>query len=188
MKLSEALLLYTKKGYRDELEQKLSFYKGLDNLERAVTLAVSGQIPIHGHSDRTRLDNHQFRIRLEARDAILNVVPDIKRDLLGAGDFDSIFKVIERYKARVKWLGDLWSYDTALRITAFYGQRPQVVAMQSGVVDGAKKLMGVQRLRGRFLSADQFPALIGQTLKPHEIENFLCVGNKQGWFDNIIID
>jgi hypothetical protein len=80
---------------------------------------------------------------------------------------------------KIRGLGDLWSYDTALRIafnrgSAFY---PQAVFVQGGVLKGVRKIFTKKPLKGRTLPLEMFPKEL-QQLQPFELENFLCIWGK----------
>ncbi len=92
-----------------------------------------------------------------------------------AKSFEEIFAITEEVRKAIHGLGHLWSYDTALRIGFHKRVYPTEVYVQSGVVDGVKKLN--KHLKGRSLAMSAFPPEL-QKLTPYEVENFLCVWGK----------
>lgn len=73
-------------------------------------------------------------------------------------------------------LGDLWSYDTALRIGFYLRKYPKDVYIQRGVITGVIKLFG-NNPRERKIQKFLFPQEL-QELESYEIENFLCIWGK----------
>jgi hypothetical protein len=102
------------------------------------------------------------------------------KEIQKAKSFIDLFAVTEDIKSSEKGLGDLWSYDTAMRLAFNRGRLlyPRVVFIQAGVVKGVKKIFPQKRLRERNMPVTVFPKTI-QQLAPFEIENFLCVWGRQ---------
>ncbi len=82
----------------------------------------------------------------------------------------------------MRGLGDLWAYDTTLRIGACIGANtglatmsPTDVYLQSGARRGAIELQGKWVLgQRRIAPLDEFRQDFWG-LKPYEFENFLCI-------------
>jgi len=72
----------------------------------------------------------------------------------------------------VRGLGDLYIYDTALRLGSFLKLSPKHVYLHAGTRAGARAL-GL-KLSEDFLRVTALPKTI-QVLEPHEIEDFLCI-------------
>lgn len=101
------------------------FYRGLPFSE-AIMYGASAAGP-YG-----RTDPHQRRIGVKrlrrSAEIMLKRLPEIRK----ARSFADLFTITEAVRAEMHGLGDLWSYDTALRIAfnrgaAFY---PQAVFVQ----------------------------------------------------------
>lgn len=88
--------------------------------------------------------------------------------------FEEIF--VQTEKVRLSTLthriGDLWSYDTALRIGFNLNIYPTTVYLQTGAKKGASHLINRKLKRSEPIEA--FPTEF-HSLKPHQIENLLCV-------------
>jgi hypothetical protein len=148
------------------------FYRGLPFAE-AITYGASAAGP-YG-----KIDPHQRRIGVKRlqRSAEIQVkrLPQIRN----ARSFADLFMITVEVRLQMRGLGDLWSYDTALRIAfnrgaSFY---PQAVFVQRGVLKGVRKIFTRRPARGRTLPVDIFPKEM-QRLQPFELENFLCVWGK----------
>jgi hypothetical protein len=158
------------------LRETEDYYKKL-NLADAVEQAVLGQSP--KSSSKTHMDSHQRRVGYEACKAGLKELLEInkKTPLAKCKSFEDIFNITEQVKRNTARLGDLWSYDTALRIGFNLGLYPKQVYTQAGVVKGVKKALNGKLPKGRSLPLNIFPIEI-QKLQPFEAENFLCIWGK----------
>jgi hypothetical protein len=74
---------------------------------------------------------------------------------------------------RVRGLGELYCYDTALRIGAKLELLPQMVFLHRGTRDGARAL-GHTDYRSANIDPHTLPRELHQ-LHPYEIEDFLCI-------------
>lgn len=101
------------------------------------------------------------------------------KDFKACKTFEDIIAITDEVKNTTKGLGDLWSYDTALRIGFQKKVYPKKVYIQAGVKKGYKKILN-QNPKNRFEEKNKFPKEL-QILEPYEIENFLCIwgNNKQ---------
>jgi hypothetical protein len=72
-------------------------------------------------------------------------------------------------------LGELYFYDTALRIGAKLGVLPQAVYLHAGTRAGATTLGLI--VDGSVLLKSELPEL-PQKLQPHEVEDVLCIYKK----------
>ncbi|MBK6008680.1 hypothetical protein JJB11_21475 [Ramlibacter ginsenosidimutans] len=83
-------------------------------------------------------------------------------------EFDDLIALIEQLLGNVERAGDLYFYDTALRL----GILPNRVFLQTGAWDGARRV--VPGIRGRSVPLSAFPEPY-HALAPYEMENALCV-------------
>jgi hypothetical protein len=79
----------------------------------------------------------------------------------------------------MKGLGDLWSYDTALRMAFNRGKTfyPRAVYVQDSSMKSVKKMFSRILIRGRILPMKALPKEM-QVLKPFEAEHFLSIRGK----------
>ncbi len=95
-----------------------------------------------------------------------------KAPLQGAADFDALHRLVDETIGSMRGIGPLTVYDTALRIGAKLGLKPQRVYLHSGTRQGARAL-GL-RWRLLYLAVADFPPEL-QELEPHEIEDYVCI-------------
>jgi hypothetical protein len=152
-----------------ELHELKRFFQSL-SFQAAVEYASSGVTPhrkIHPHQ-------RGIGVKLLRRSATLlkKQLPLLRK----ARSFAHLFIITEACKSELKGLGDLWSYDTALRMAFNRGRSfyPQTVFVQRGVRKGVRKIFSEKSFKERTLPMKIFPKEM-RSMKPFEAENFLCV-------------
>ena len=155
------------KDDRHLLEDMRSYFASL-TLENAVDEASKGLNP------NSTINSHQHRVGRKRGEAAAIEMSKFILELRTCKSFEDIFQITERVKNDVFRLGDLWSYDTALRIGFALNFLPTMVYVQRGVVKGVEKALNEKMPRARFISLTSLPKEI-QRLKPYQAENFLCI-------------
>ena len=155
--------------YRPGAEAELAFFSGA-TLERAVeqaALARDGEGKRFSHQRRLTSRNlAQALARLQAK------LPQIGR----CSDFEELIGLIEAEVRDIKGLGELYCYDTALRIGTQQGIAPEHVYLHRGTRVGARNL-GLEA-RARYLTMADLPPAFHR-LAPQEVEDFLCIFKEQ---------
>lgn len=169
MSLENEIIEYKANG-SIHMENMKSFYEKLA-IETAIKYASTGKNP------DDKMNQHQWRVGykkgLLGSNELLAVLAEIKK----CRKFEDIFSLTEKVKADIHGLGELWSYDTALRIGFKLKIYPQQVFIQRGVIKGVKKVLNGKRPMGRSLPINVFPHEL-HVLTAYEIENFLCIYGK----------
>jgi hypothetical protein len=151
--------------YRPEGEAELAFFRH-KSLEKAVehaALACDG---------RGRRFSHQRRLKRRSLNRAWSCLKDRMPQIRKCSDFDELLGTIESACADIKGLGELYCYDTALRIGAQKGIAPAYVYLHRGTRDGARYL-GLDS-GTRYLTLSGLPPEFHR-LAPREIEDFLCI-------------
>jgi len=91
--------------------------------------------------------------------------------------FERLHSEIERLVGPLRGIGELYVYDTALRIGAYRGLNPKRVYVHAGVRVGARNL-GLDPGRSGSIAVGGLPGPL-RTLKPYEIEDILCIYKDQ---------
>ncbi len=173
MNLIRAIEEYNKNG-RVALNKTKKYYRSIIEIDVVIFKAAHGQIPIDNNGN-TKMDSHQYRVgRKKCKKGYEKLMQNLTR-IEVAKNFEEVFIITEEVRKSVDGLGDLWSYDTALRICFYFNFKPNDVYVQCGVKEGLKKL-GYKRVGRRILKND-LPIEL-QELEPYEIENFLCIYGK----------
>lgn len=91
-------------------------------------------------------------------------------DLAAAPNFRELHQLIAAILEARDRLGDLYLYDTALRIGMKLGLSPGRVYLHTGARDGAKAL----GLTGKVIDVSDLPPAF-RALAPYELEDVLCI-------------
>lgn len=169
MSLEKEIIEYKANG-SIHMENMKSFYEKLD-IETAIKYASTGKNP------DDKMNQHQWHVGYKKGLQGFNELKIVLAEIKTCRKFDDVFSLTEKVKADIHGLGDLWSYDTALRIGFNLKIYPQQVFVQRGVVKGVKMVLNGKRPKGRSLPINVFPNEL-QVLKAYEIENFLCIYGK----------
>lgn len=167
--LEEIVATYIEK-YRIEVKKDLHFYAQKTSFQEVVSLAAAAKgrwHGIHGHQNKYGV---ALKLPMFAQN-LLKVLPELEK----LTNFKELYDAVEARK--IKGVGQLTIYDTALRIGANLKIEPKNVYLHCGTKEGAKNLAKNFEiaLRGkRFISVDELPPAF-RKLKPLEIEDCLCI-------------
>jgi hypothetical protein len=164
-----------REGELRELHELERFFKSL-SLTAAIEYAASGVTP------HRKIHPHQRRIGVKRLRRSAALLKKFTAAIRKAKSFAGLFLITETVKSDMKGLGDLWSYDTALRMAFNRGKTfyPKAVFVQQGaVMKGLKKIFLKIPMKGQILPMKIFPPEIRQ-LMPFEVENFLSVCGSRG--------
>jgi hypothetical protein len=156
---------YRMRNYPSALAEK-EFYRSCRSLSDALHHAG---LAIDGRSKRYR---HQCRIPgalLRRSEAMLQASA---MRIQSFHTFDQLHQFLADMLLPICGLGELYVYDTALRVGAFLNLQPEMVYLHAGTRAGAHAL-GLNA-RAEYLRLTDFPKPI-QLLAPDEIEDFLCI-------------
>ena len=124
---------YDGNGRQRALEE-LAWFASQPNLSAAIktaALAIDGRGKRYSHQRRiARARLEEGRRRLAEREAAIRKVKN----------FASLISLVADAVDGVRGLGELWRYDTALRIGAFLHLEPEVVYLHAGTRVGARAL------------------------------------------------
>jgi hypothetical protein len=150
------------------VDKELNWFRQQPTLSEAIYLAA---LAINSKCKRYSHQRRLSKTALEqARDILLENEKEI--ELCRSQDFDDLFALLERLLVPVKGVGELYVYDTALRIGARIGLLPKRVYLHAGTRVGAKAL-GFDG-NSKVLEVSQLPDWLHQ-LQPHEIEDVLRI-------------
>ena len=161
-KTLRGLISHFRRGHLNDLRKSLEDFSGL-SLDQAIRHASMAE-----DAEGRRNPHHYRRTQTTLCKA--------QRKLMRADDklracrsFAEILSVVERATSSIEWLGPLFKYDCALSIGAAKGKLPEHIYLHSGTREGAKAL-GL-KWREKFIRVP----LELRTLRPHELEDFLCI-------------
>jgi hypothetical protein len=148
---------------------ELNYFRDLPNFNICIDKAA---LAIDHRGKRYR---HQTRFSkvtlLTARDILLDNAKSIKE----VKNFDELICLIGNILESVKGIGELYIYDTSLRIGSYLGYLPKKVYLHSGTRKGARKLGYKNRY---VIEMKELPNEF-QYLEPFEVEDILCIYKKK---------
>ena len=150
---------------RHKLHDELAWFAGQASFPRALDEAV------HARDPRGKRLSHQRRLVRHVIPAAFPALKTISTQLRHSASFDNLLSQIEQALSGIPGAGDLYFYDTALRLGSFLGLYPTRVFLQTGALKGALRLS--RRYRNRSISLAEFPVAF-RALAPFEMENLLC--------------
>ena len=149
---------------------ELDLFRDQATLTAAVEKAA---LAIGAGQNHDKRFSHQYRITpgaiAQARTILLGALPRLR----SCHSFHQLHDLICQLVARARGLGELYCYDTALRIGAKLDLLPQKVYLHRGTREGARAL-GRNDYKAATIDPRTLPRELSQ-LEPHEIEDFLCI-------------
>jgi len=145
---------------------ELNWFRDQNTLRAAVETAARA-IDSNG-----KMYSHQWRVRKIARAKALQTLLDNLSRIGQSASFDDLFSLVNRILEPIDGIGELYIYDTSLRIGAKMNLLPRKVYLHAGTRVGAKALdFDVSRGTLSFRELNPFfPGLL-----PHEMEDVLCI-------------
>jgi len=162
----ERLVQYYRAEYQPEAAEELDIFRRQPSLPQAIYLAGQAM------DDNCRRFNHQFRLTKEALNNATAALTASTAAIERCNDFEQLITLIEDLVGEITRIGELYIYDTALRIGAKRGIEPELVYLHAGTREGAKAL-GFDGNR-KSIHRSELPTAL-QSLRPREIEDLLCI-------------
>ena len=119
--------------------------------------------------------SHQTRLKANHLAEAARVLAKQLEDIEAVAHFAALHGLLKKLLASRAGLGELYLYDTALRIGAKLGLMPQAIYLHAGTRAGAKALK--LSVTGNILLKSELPLPL-QELEPHELEDVLCIYKK----------
>lgn len=151
---------------RPRANEELDWFRQQPTLSKAIRLATLAV------SSKGKRYSHQRRLSKTTLEQAQDILLENEERIGQSQNFDDLFIFLEQLLSPVKGLGELYIYDTALRIGAKIGVSPERVYLHAGTRIGAKALGFDGRMKT--LEVSQLPEWL-QQLQPHEIEDVLCI-------------
>ncbi len=155
---------------RPRSRDELGYFAGLPSLDRVIEAAA-----VATDARGKRLD-HQRRLTraalVRAKGNLLAALPELRK----CQSFEELHTLTDRLVRGIRGLGELYVYDTSLRIGVHLNLWPEKVYLHAGTRKGARAL----GFWGAVSCVDRLEMPVNvQELAPHEIEDFLCIYKAQ---------
>lgn len=150
--------------FKSRAVRELRFFASLRSLDQVITQAGFAQMP------NGKRWAHQRRIPAAALEEATN---RLRRAWLEkARSFDDLIQRVNSTVRSIRGIGELYVYDTALRIGAHLRLLPRDVYLHAGARMGARALH--LDYRSASIPLDRLPVEL-RRLEPYEIEDVLCI-------------
>lgn len=166
----DALVTDYIENHRQAARRELRFFEIQRSLDNAVQLAALAKGP------PGKRFAHQRRIPARALESAAAILARAVEEMRKCTNFEELIQLIEHNVGHVPNIGELYIYDTALRIGAKLGIEPEYVYLHAGTRKGAQALR--IDLEGKAVRPAELPPAF-QRLKPREIEDCLCIHKEQ---------
>jgi len=151
---------------RPRADDELNWFRQQSTLREAIRVAAPA---INSKGKRY---SHQRRLSKPVLETALTLLLENKTKIGQCKSFDELHTLLDRLLTPIKGIGELYVYDTALRIGSRLGVLPQKIYLHAGTCEGARALGFDGKIKA--LTVAQLPKEL-QQLEPHEIEDVLCI-------------
>jgi hypothetical protein len=163
----EAIIAHYLANYNDNADRELRFCRRQRTLDDAVENAALARL------SSGKRAHHQRRLSASTLNAAWKALKQCDFD--ACGDFHDLLCLIDETVRPIDGIGELYDYDTALRIGAFLRLAPDRVYLHAGVRVGARALGFTG---GDYILCADLPAEFS-VLQPHQIEDCLCIYKRE---------
>jgi hypothetical protein len=166
-------LLGTLAKYDDQRgNAEIDRFRNMPDITTAIKIAAESRKE-NGHPYKHQQKNCNFWP--DSITAATRVLLDARDELEPCSDFDELHELVKNLLSDIKFIGDLYCYDVAVRIGAFLDVLPERVYLHAGTRDGAMRL-GLPTRKG-VLEMSELPKPL-QGFLPWQAEDILCRFNK----------
>lgn len=152
--------------YKDSVYNELEQFQQANSLNAVIETAGKA-IDFNG-----KRFGHQWRLTDNALSLALSELKKSSKKINACKNFDELLSLVESTAGSVYGIGELYNYDTALRIGAYQGLFPEQVYLHRGVREGARKL-GLDTRR-RSIPIEEFPIEF-RMIDAKDLEDIVCI-------------
>lgn len=162
----QTILRHYARYYRPRNQAHLHWFRSQPTLEAAIEKAALSE------DERGKRYSHQRRIKRDALQKAVRMLSLARADIARCKNFQELFDLVENTLVPIVGVGELYTYDVALRIGAKLGLLPARIYLHAGSRSGAKAL-GLAAGK-RSLDMSEVPPFLRE-IPPHEVEDVLCI-------------
>lgn len=155
-----------KSRYRQRARDELEFFAQLPTLSDAIEYAAFAK------DGRGKRFSHQRRLKVVALQRAHSMLWANSYRMNSCTNFAELYETVDVALQRVAGIGELYVYDTTLRLGAHLKLSPDKIYLHAGTRVGAEAL-GLDG-RAQTLEVRELPNELHE-LEPHEIEDVLCI-------------
>jgi hypothetical protein len=136
-------------------------------LEEAIRIAVKSR------DENGKKHPHQWRIYNYVYGNFIQNLLNVKEKIKGAKDFDELYNITN--SNRPTGAGELFCYDTALRMGHFLNKLPKKIYIHAGTRIGLKALLGREIYEKTMYKKDLPEPFCSCELTSDQLEDFFCI-------------
>lgn len=164
-----AIIRHYLQHYQPLHDHELMWFRNQSSLEEALRIAAEAQ------DDRGHRYSHQRRIKTHAIREATKRLAEAHDEIQRCPTFHELWNVVGSLLEPIPGIGELYIYDTALRLGAHLGLNPEKIYLHAGTRTGARKLGLLSPRDTRlWLESKELPAPL-RDLPPPDVENLLCI-------------
>lgn len=153
-------------NFKDEANHELEQFQNAKSLAAVIDTADRA-VDFNGNRF-----GHQWRLTNNALSLAHSELKKSLKKFNACKNFDELLRLVESTAGRVFGIGELYNYDTSLRIGAYLGLFPEQVYLHRGVREGARKL-GINTRR-RSIPIEEFPIEF-RMIDAKDLEDIVCI-------------
>ncbi|MDQ3754713.1 MAG: hypothetical protein M3371_08280 [Acidobacteriota bacterium] len=163
----ETIIRHYNAHHRPNKHKELNWFRRQPSLEAVLSVAAKAE------NDRGLRYSHQYRITRKAIQEANRLLLEKHDELQRCNSFHELWLLIRKILKPAVGLGELYIYDTALRIGAYLNLLPDRVYLHAGTRTGAKAF-GIVSQQKEWIDLDELPNILRE-LSAHEVEDILCI-------------
>lgn len=163
----ETIIRHYISHYRPHKQTELNWFRRQTSLEAAINIAAKAE------NERGLRYSHQYRITRKAIQEANRLLLEKYDVLQRCKSFHELWQRIKIILETVKGLGELYIYDTALRIGAYLNLLPDRVYLHAGTRAGANAF-GIVSRHTEWIDVNELLNIL-RDLPPHEVEDILRI-------------
>lgn len=168
----EAIVRHYITNYRPHKQTEFNWFRSQPSLESAIKIAAKAE------DHRGKRYSHQSRVTQKAMQAASRLLLEKHDELQKCKSFHELWQRIRTFLGLITGIGELYVYDTALRLGAHLNLMPDRVYLHAGTRVGSKAF-GIVSRNEEWLGVEELPSPLRE-LPPHELEDILCIYKDKG--------
>lgn len=169
----ETIIRAYKLRNRPHKQTELNWFRRQPSLEAAISVAAKAETEPRDGKERGLRYSHQRRITRKAIQEANRLLLETHDELQTCKSFHELWVLIRKTLEPAVGIGELYIYDTALRIGAYLNLLPDRVYLHAGTRAGANAFGFVTKQK-EWLNLDELPNILRELLA-HEVEDILCI-------------
>lgn len=155
------------KYHRPNKESEFDWFENQSSLESAIINAAEAK------NERGKQYSHQHRVNNTAISNAKFILLENANNIEKIDSFHNLWLLLNKLIKPINGIGELYIYDTTLRIGAFLKIYPERVYLHAGTRIGANRLE-LKNFNKEWIEINELPQSL-QNLSMDEVEDILCI-------------